>query len=223
MTGGGGSDTLVGGDGNDQLFGDAEDLNAAHHGNDHLDGGLGNDYLDGGAGNDHLAGSAGRNLLFGGSGNDVLVSDGMDYLDGGPGDDTYILQLGPSGFIPQINDADGTNTLVISGSAIDAGSLRLITQNSMVYLAIGERGAVALGPSVDLSQTQVHGNGLAPTTLQAIADSSSAGLIASATLSAAGPVSTATSIGSLTLVGTARNDALDGGDGNDALEWPRRR
>ena len=217
LTGGGGSDTLVGGDGNDQLFGDAEDLNAAHHGNDHLDGGLGNDYLDGGAGNDHLAGSAGRNLLFGGSGNDVLVSDGMDYLDGGPGDDTYILQLGPSGFIPQINDADGTNTLVISGSAIDAGSLRLITQNSMVYLAIGERGAVALGPSVDLSQTQVHGNGLAPTTLQAIADSSSAGLIASATLSAAGPVSTAMLIGSLTLVGTARNDALDGGDGNDAL------
>lgn len=81
LRGGNGKDTLIGGKGNDILFGEA--------GRDFLKGGLGNDLLDGGDSYDTLKGEFGNDTLFGGTGNDSLEGNQHnDLLFGQVGDDT---------------------------------------------------------------------------------------------------------------------------------------
>ena len=85
LSGGNGNDYIYGGDGDDYLAGDA--------GNDFLYGGKGNDIMYGGEGDDYLDGGAGDDLLFGGAGDDTLVwSAGNDILCGNEGNDTLIIK-----------------------------------------------------------------------------------------------------------------------------------
>jgi Ca2+-binding RTX toxin-like protein len=75
------STAITGGDGSDLLLGSAQDNT--------LDGGAGDDYLLGGEGNDTLADAHGDNILYGGAGNDLLTGGiGEDILNGGEGNDT---------------------------------------------------------------------------------------------------------------------------------------
>ncbi len=110
LSGGGGSDvligtafndSLIGGEGNDSLVGnDGTDTLAGEGGNDVLKGGLGADLLSGGSGNDTLNGGDGNDTLDGGIGNDglsgflgddLLMGDaGLDTLFGGNDNDTLL-------------------------------------------------------------------------------------------------------------------------------------
>jgi Ca2+-binding RTX toxin-like protein len=84
-------DTIGGGAGRDRLFGQAgADTLHGEAGNDSLYGGSGDDNLLGGEGNDNLHGGPGQDLLSGGPGADNLHgSDGADILSGGIGDNLY--------------------------------------------------------------------------------------------------------------------------------------
>ncbi|MGO4705197.1 Calx-beta domain-containing protein [Microvirga sp. 2MCAF38] len=67
--------------------GDAKQYGGTNY-NDDLTGGVGNDSLFGGAGNDYLKGGNGADVLKGGEGDDRLEGgDGADELDGGDGTD----------------------------------------------------------------------------------------------------------------------------------------
>lgn len=114
MYGGGGHDTLLGGEGNDDLDGDLQSgLDAAHQGNDSLEGGEGNDTLRGGGGDDTLNGGIGQDSLLGGDGNDRLI-DG-ESMQGGAGDDTYVFTEWPSGHVYiEENTTPGVDRLKLS-------------------------------------------------------------------------------------------------------------
>ena len=98
LTGGAGKNTLHGGQGNDRLNGsNGRDFVYGEEGSDRLYGSGGNDYLVGGAGVDRIWGGDGADLIIGNSGNDklfgeagndtVLAGDGNDHLEGGLGID----------------------------------------------------------------------------------------------------------------------------------------
>lgn len=76
MFGGFGADKLYGGANNDVLFGgDGADEMDGGNDNDQVYGGVGNDKLVGGAGNDMLVGGLGNDTLDGGAGNDLIAFD----------------------------------------------------------------------------------------------------------------------------------------------------
>lgn len=77
LSGGSGSQIVLGTDGDDQLRGGS--------GNDVLCGFTGYDILDGGSGNDLLVNGEGGGKLDGGSGNDTLIGYVGDLFDGGSG------------------------------------------------------------------------------------------------------------------------------------------
>ncbi|MDB5320009.1 MAG: hypothetical protein JWN40_1640 [Phycisphaerales bacterium] len=80
VSGGAGSDTIIGGAGNDKLNGGA--------GADQIAGGAGDDTVTGDNGNDDLHGGDGRDSLSGGRGDDELHDDaGRDAVFGNAGDD----------------------------------------------------------------------------------------------------------------------------------------
>lgn len=140
LSGGGGSDSLVGGDNADDLSGSG--------GSDTLEGGAGADTLSGGGGGDLLDGGAGADYLSGGGGADTLVWDFNDInIDGGGGTDTLRVDSGDAdltifgGNITSIETVDlatdagantltltaqdvldmsGTDTLAVSGDALDS-------------------------------------------------------------------------------------------------------
>lgn len=96
--GGEGNDRLDGGTGNDTFYGDA--------GNDALLGNDGNDYLSGGEGDDYIYGGAGDDTLDGGS--------GYNHLYGDEGNDTYLISQG-SGAV--IDDFQGMNRIIVTDIA----------------------------------------------------------------------------------------------------------
>ena len=115
MSGGGGSDVLLGGNGRDVLI----DVS----GNDFLNGGNNNDIavaysgsnvIQGGNGDDILTGGFENDALVGGSGDDVLVGDlsdvigGNDRLEGGSGDDLLQGGRGADTFVFSTNDGSDT-------------------------------------------------------------------------------------------------------------------
>lgn len=90
VDGGLGDDYLLGGSGDDYL--------AGNEGNDSLYGGAGNDILYGGAENDYLDGGLGSDLVFGGTGDDTLIwSNGNDILCGNEGNDTMVARADVQG------------------------------------------------------------------------------------------------------------------------------
>jgi Ca2+-binding RTX toxin-like protein len=87
LTGGAGTDFLLGQSGNDTLTaGAGDDFLSGGEGKDNLRGGNGNDLLLGGEGNDNLSGDAGDDILDGGAGN--------DNLNGNAGSDIYRFNRG---------------------------------------------------------------------------------------------------------------------------------
>jgi Ca2+-binding RTX toxin-like protein len=124
--GGLGNDTIGGGAGNDRLFGEAgADTLHGEAGNDSLYGGSGDDTLLGGADNDSLYGGPGQDRLSGGPGADNLYGgDGADILSGGVGDKLY----GEAGDDVLIWDTEqtvlgpyqsGPDTLISGGAGYD--------------------------------------------------------------------------------------------------------
>jgi Ca2+-binding RTX toxin-like protein len=91
--GNGGADTLYALDGNDFVNGGAgDDAIAGGRGNDWLLGGEGNDTLNGEDGNDTLRDQAGNDTYYGGNDDDTLEGGiGDDHLYGGAGNDTMKL------------------------------------------------------------------------------------------------------------------------------------
>jgi len=83
ITGGGGSEKLLGLDGDDEID--------AGGGDDRVVGGAGRDYLDGQDGDDHVEGGLGDDTLYGLDGDDTLLGgEGQDYQEGGAGDDRLV-------------------------------------------------------------------------------------------------------------------------------------
>jgi Ca2+-binding RTX toxin-like protein len=90
VTGGAGSDALIGDGSNNVLKGGG--------GNDSLKGLAGNDTLNGGAGKDSLLGGTGNDVLNGGIGDDQLTGGaGKDNLTGGAGKDAFNFRDGLNG------------------------------------------------------------------------------------------------------------------------------
>ncbi|MDO8984092.1 calcium-binding protein [Cypionkella sp.] len=98
LTGGDGSDTLLGTarddqisglGGDDSLIGNAgDDTISGSDGDDFVDGSAGDDQLYGGAGNDLVLGLSGDDSLFGGRGSDVMLGEeGNDQISLGSGND----------------------------------------------------------------------------------------------------------------------------------------
>ncbi len=243
LIGGGNNDELYGGDGNDLLRGDDAIANLATsaHGNDFLSGGAGNDtllgdggddtlegddgddVLAGGEGDDTLNGGAGRNSLYGDKGNDTLLSSGSDYLDGGGGNDTFVVSVAKGSPVAFIDDSQGVNTLVVNGGVDPASAYRVFASGATVVVALVDEGLVGIGDGVDLNQLQVQvtGGGAAGTGLVSLQDivlaADAGGRIVSGMQTAGGMVDTALATVALTLAGSARGDALNGGSGNDKL------
>lgn len=94
LTGTPGDDVLAGTPEADVIHGlGGDDILDGEAGDDLLLGGAGNDILRGGAGNDRLEGGAGTDSLFGGDGDDTLVLavGGQANIDGGSGHDRLLL------------------------------------------------------------------------------------------------------------------------------------
>jgi hypothetical protein len=87
--------TITGGSGSDTLLGDAASTISGGAGNDAITGGTGNDTLSGGAGNDTITTNTGTDAVTGGAGNDTFTVAGnltsLDTFDGGEGTDTISL------------------------------------------------------------------------------------------------------------------------------------
>lgn len=90
LAGGADGDLVLGRDGNDTLNGDGgADTLRGGNGTDSMDGGTEDDLIYGDAGNDTMSGGAGNDLLNGGADNDSINGDaGADRIWGGTGDDT---------------------------------------------------------------------------------------------------------------------------------------
>ena len=117
LTGGPGTDVILGHGGDDTISGaSGDDLLYGGDGDDALSGASGHDVLFGGAGDDTLSGAAGNDVLYGGSGNDTLDgASGADQLYGGAGDDLLIW----NGSDAVVDGGDGMDTLVAAGADID--------------------------------------------------------------------------------------------------------
>ena len=124
-----GNDGLWGGEGNDNLAGGAgNDMLHGWTGQDTIFGGVGFDYITGGDGNDELHGGESGDCLYGGEGNDTLNGgggddelygwEGNDTLDGGPGDDNLTggagddrIQLGAGHDTLHVYPGNGHDTI----------------------------------------------------------------------------------------------------------------
>jgi Ca2+-binding RTX toxin-like protein len=144
---GSGTDLIFGGAGDDTIYAQAGDTIYAGEGDDRVNtygadaaaiwGGGGDDLLIGGDGEDRLQGEAGADVLKGG--------EGADRLAGGAGDDRYVFAGGDG--VDELIDESGQDTVVLE-SREDAGSeevitresIRLVADNSEIYLAYGDQG-----------------------------------------------------------------------------------
>ena len=108
LTGNAGDDTIFGRVGSDQLFGGA--------GNDVLIGATGADQVHGEAGNDIISGGSSNDVLTGGAGNDVITAgSGRDIVNGDAGNDVIFAAEDP------VNGpaAPALNDIINGGSGLD--------------------------------------------------------------------------------------------------------
>ena len=103
--------------------------------------------VHGGGGADCLSGDQGADRLYGDDGDDVLWGfEGDDRLDGGTGNDRYRFAVGDG--TDELVDAGGTDVIELlsiegagaSSDAISRDSIRLVADNSEIYLAYGDQG-----------------------------------------------------------------------------------
>ncbi len=140
IDGGAASDTLTGGRGTDTIVGGLDDSTPTvpgdaiqgGSGGDTLRGNDGRDTVNGGAGGDYVDGDLGDDVLNGGSDNDYLnyyggaAVDGADDLAGGPGSDTLYLTLRTHNLIVKLDNTanDGADTNA-DGVADEGDTIRL--------------------------------------------------------------------------------------------------
>ena len=151
-----------------------------------------NDIIYGGKGNDTLRGNNGDDILIGGTGH--------DYLDGGYGNDTYVWNIGDG--IDTILDSNGENKIKF-GTGIEAGDLsaaRIGTDLRLIVKGDPTQGLIIKRYFED-NQYQIDAIEFAD------GSSSSVNILAE----------NLTDLPDLTLIGTADDDILNGGDGNDTL------
>jgi Ca2+-binding RTX toxin-like protein len=120
------ADSLVGGNGNDTLSGlEGADTLIGSFGDDSLNGGIGNDSLNGGQGLDTLLGGAGNDTITAGAADDnvdggdgadtIYGNDGNDVLAGGLGDDYIFDQTGTNSVTGGVGDDRLEASGVVSG------------------------------------------------------------------------------------------------------------
>ncbi|CAH1208159.1 hypothetical protein PAECIP111893_02849 [Paenibacillus plantiphilus] len=196
LTGNEGNDQLSGGSGNDRLYGGA--------GNDFLDGGSGDDTLDGGTGSDTLLGGSGSDQLSGGADADILDGGlGDDSLDGGTGNDTYLFRRG-----------DGQDTIRDYDSAsgnVDILKLLDIAHDDVMLSRIGNDLIISISGSTDSLTVQGYFNINYRMEQIQFGD----GTIWSYEDVLNQPIVDITGV---TKYGTAADEALAGGSGNDYLD-----
>jgi Ca2+-binding RTX toxin-like protein len=136
LTGGAGSDTLIGNNVANVLVGNGgDDTLRGMGGNDQMNGNSGDDNLEGGGGNDVLLGSTGNDVLMGTTGDDILNGgEGSDVLVGGLGVDLLVagtevdILIGGAS-IYTLDDFKAVRTKLLStlGMSIDAAAGVLTT------------------------------------------------------------------------------------------------
>lgn len=202
VTGGAGTDTILGSQFGDALFGDS--------GKDSIDGGAGQDLLEGGADDDTLSGSNGDDTVRGGTGNDSLLGgSGEDAISGDEGNDS----ISGEGGYDLLDGSEGIDLLIES-----TNSDVVITSKNLAFVAGGPlhehlfiefEGILILGGGtsalIDASAASLpvtlHGGGGNDTLIGgALAD----------VLSGQG--------GNDVLMGGGGNDVLSGGGGNDTVK-----
>ena len=149
-----GADLIDGGAGNDRISAQGADVAYGGDGDDQISAfGTAAVVLHGGDGADFLRGDQGRDALFGDAGDDVLMGDeGDDLLDGGAGNDRYLVA--PGSGTDEIHDDGGYDVVEIQSIeaaspelAVSRDSIRLLADNSELYLAYGSLGdKIRLGP-----------------------------------------------------------------------------
>jgi Ca2+-binding RTX toxin-like protein len=202
---GNGNDSVTGDKGIDIFFGDA--------GNDFLDGGLGNDYLFGGRGNDILEGGKGDDFMDGGSGNDILAwddGDGSDRMIGGSGYDTIAVEGSLTKGDNFVLGKNSLNQAIFDRIGLDnqtgVGTFRLTVTESEKFDISGEGGNDSLKIN-DLSYTGVQ---------KVLFDGGAGDDSLDASLSSVKVIANG-GTGIDTLIGSAYNDIITGGDGRDNL------
>jgi len=195
-----GSDVILGLGGNDRIFGrGGKDLICAGSGNDVVNALTGKDRVNAGSGDDYLDGWSSNDLLLGGGGDDLLF--------GGPGNDELV---GGGGF--DLLRAQGGNDRLAGGGGQD--------------LLLGDEGNDALDGGDDFdaaSHFLNQGTGVTADLTTGVATSAYSG---SDTLAAIEALEGSQFDDSLTgnvgvnffLPGPG-NDAVNGGDGSDALVY----
>ena len=228
-TGGSGNDVITGNQIANELIGNAgDDRLYGLEGADTLKGGLGNDYLSGDAGDDTLLGEDGNDSLYGGDGADILDGGaGDDLMRGGAGDDTYKFGFG-SGKDVIIQGDGGTDKLVF-GVGVTAAAITWTRSGfDLIATLTGGNDQITLknwywpGAANQLKFYLGNAELTQPVPVAAFVDPSVASVTATfQTVSpASGWFATAGSVRTL-LMGTANNDTLRGGAGDDVYIFNR--
>lgn len=190
---------------------DGNDFIRAAAGNDLLNGNAGHDRLNGGTGDDTIRGGNGNDRLFGEQGNDILVGGlGQDILIGGSGDDIFDFNdvvesaVGAGDTIRFFNRNPGDQ---IDLSDITRGIGRFIGINNFTGAAGQVRWEVMGADSL----VQLDANGDSIADLEIVLFDADGPLTGSDFL-----------LGQLEMpapiLGTDRNDTLEGTDGDDVLD-----
>ncbi len=181
--------------------------------------GSGNDLLIGSNGKDSLDGGTGINELRAGGGDDWLFAENQTPFGGAAGTNTFAFNIFDGG--------PGYDTLLVGGAVDFQGTLTGIEN---IYLQPA-RAAPALGTS-GLGAAHLHLSGANVAALPATLNLSGAGMVefdldAGQSFDASGFTYSTTAnvtlvvngnLGNELLVGTARGDRINGGDGDDTLK-----
>ena len=209
LNAGSGNDVLKGGSGNDTLYaGSGNDVLKGGFGNDTLYAGSGNDVLKGGFGNDTLYAGSGNDVLEGGEGNDILnAGAGNDIAKGGLGSDTYEFNRGDGELeiidkdhkaLYHNSDTYRSKDVLKLGEGISKEDLSITReQDGYTHIRITDSSDVIQFKSIDDDYKM-------PLDRIVLADGSS---ISKKELMAA------------PLLGTAGDDLLNGGSGDNVYYW----
>ncbi|CAA2105741.1 Bifunctional hemolysin/adenylate cyclase [Methylobacterium bullatum] len=204
--------TLIGTANADALYGSTyDDTLTGGAGNDTLTGGTGNDTLAGGTGNDILDADFGSDMVSGGDGNDSITvyDDGVDGLDGGAGNDTFQIMTGYGGIV-SVEGGIGTDTLI---NAYDLGN------TSFTGVEVLDTKSV-VATTAQLSSFTNLVDSTATTTKFEISLQGAGGTVdftSRVTGTDSVLVSNAGLTAGVTIIGSARNDTLNGSDFDDTL------
>ncbi len=208
ITGGSGSETIVGGSGNDIIY--------STTGNDSITGGSGSETIVGGSGNDiiyattgntTITGGSGSESITGGSGNDIIYSTtGNDSITGGSGSETIV---GGSG--NDIIYATTGNTTITGGSGSE--SITGGSGNDIIYSTTGNDSIT--GGSGSESITGGSGNDIIYATTGNTTITGGSGS-ESITGGSGNDIIYATT-GNTTITGGSGSESITGGSGNDII------